>query len=203
MLQIPRQHCTKSPDIAQEESWANIEQKDKIVRNTYFNTYSTRLTCEGKVNSQFVVNSLFIINKQSVLNLLISITRSVSVFVYFVASTEPSSIWFLSNYSLEKQPPKVFYKTKVLKNFAKFTENACVGVSLACNVTILKKRLQHRCFPVNSTKFLRTPFLKNTYGRLFLPLWKTVKRLYLPSAWYVSIFAEIKFLIIDSTRQFL
>ena len=32
----------------------------------------------------------------------------------------------------------------------------------------LKKRLWHRCFPVNFTKFLRTPFLKNTSGRLLL-----------------------------------
>ena len=34
--------------------------------------------------------------------------------------------------------------------------------------TLLKKRLQHRCFPVNFAKFLRTPFLRNTSGRLLL-----------------------------------
>ena len=28
----------------------------------------------------------------------------------------------------------------------------------------IKKRLQHRCFPVNTAKFLRTPFLQNTSG---------------------------------------
>ena len=28
--------------------------------------------------------------------------------------------------------------------------------------TLLKKRLWHRCFPVNFVKFLRTPFLQNT-----------------------------------------
>ena len=37
------------------------------------------------------------------------------------------------------------------------------------SVTLLKKRLWHRCFPVNFTKFLRTPFLQNTSGRLILP----------------------------------
>ena len=35
-------------------------------------------------------------------------------------------------------------------------------------VTLLKKRLWHRCFPVNFAKFLRTPFLLNTSGRMLL-----------------------------------
>ena len=34
--------------------------------------------------------------------------------------------------------------------------------------TLLKKRLWRRCFPVNFVKFLRTPFLQNTSGRLLL-----------------------------------
>ena len=34
--------------------------------------------------------------------------------------------------------------------------------------TLLKKRLWHRCFPVNFAKFLRTPFLQNTSERLLL-----------------------------------
>ena len=34
--------------------------------------------------------------------------------------------------------------------------------------TLLKKRLQRRCFPLNFVKFLRTPFLQNTSGRLLL-----------------------------------
>ena len=33
---------------------------------------------------------------------------------------------------------------------------------------LLKKRLLHRCFPVNFAKYLRTPFLQNTFGRLLL-----------------------------------
>ena len=33
--------------------------------------------------------------------------------------------------------------------------------------TLLKKRLWHRRFTVNFAKFLRTPFLQNTSGRLF------------------------------------
>ena len=34
--------------------------------------------------------------------------------------------------------------------------------------TLLKKRLRHRCFSVNFAKFLRTPFLQNTSGRVLL-----------------------------------
>ena len=61
-----------------------------------------------------------------------------------------------------------------LRNFAKFTGkllcqslfiNKVVGLKPA---TLLKKRLWHRCFPVNFAKFLRTPFLQNTSGRLLL-----------------------------------
>ena len=44
-------------------------------------------------------------------------------------------------------------KKIVLRNFAKFT-----GKHL--------KRLWHRCFPLNFTKFLRTPFSQNPSGRL-------------------------------------
>ena len=36
--------------------------------------------------------------------------------------------------------------------------------------TLLKKRFWHRCFPVNFTKFLRTPFLQNISRRLLLSL---------------------------------
>ena len=62
----------------------------------------------------------------------------------------------------------------VLKNFAKFTGkhlckslffNEVAGLRPA---TLLKKRLWHRCFPVNFAKFLRTPFLQNTSGRPLL-----------------------------------
>ena len=65
-------------------------------------------------------------------------------------------------------------KKGVLRNFTKFTGkylcqslffNKVAGLRPA---TLLKKRLWHRCFPVNFAKFLRTPFLQNTSGRLLL-----------------------------------
>ena len=43
--------------------------------------------------------------------------------------------------------------------------------------TLLKKRLRHKCFPVNFTKFLRTTFLQDTSGR---PLLEGVHLLKIP-----------------------
>ena len=58
----------------------------------------------------------------------------------------------------QKQSPEVFYKKGVLENFTKFT------VKHLRPATLLKKRLWHRCFPMNFVKFFRTPFLQNTSG---------------------------------------
>ena len=57
-------------------------------------------------------------------------------------------------------------KNAVLKNFAIFTRKH-LRWSLR-PVTLLKNGLQHRCFPVNIVKILRTPILKNICERLFL-----------------------------------
>ena len=67
-------------------------------------------------------------------------------------------------------------KKGVIRNLTKFTGkplcqslffNKVAGLRLA---TLLKKRFWHWCFPVNFVKFLRTPFLQNTSGRLLLYL---------------------------------
>ena len=77
---------------------------------------------------------------------------------------------------LQKQPPEVFYKKGILRNFAKFTgKHLCLRVffnkiAALRPATLFKKSLWHRCFPVNFAKFLRTPFLQNTSGRLLLGL---------------------------------
>ena len=54
-------------------------------------------------------------------------------------------------------------------------ENTCARVFFliklqAKSATLLKKRLWHRCFPANYVKFLKTPFLQNTSGRLLLKI---------------------------------
>ena len=79
---------------------------------------------------------------------------------------------------LQKQPPEVIYKKGVLENFTKFTgKHLCQ--SLFFNkvagpgprpATLLKKRLWHRCFPVNFVKFPRTPFLTEHLQWLLLLL---------------------------------
>ena len=80
-----------------------------------------------------------------------------------------SSFSFLTHYKLLK-----FCKNGVLRNFAKFTEfkiHLCQGLFLNRNagrpVTLLKKRLWHRCFPVNFAKFLRHLFYRTPLGDYF------------------------------------
>ena len=64
-------------------------------------------------------------------------------------------------------------KKGVLKNFAKFRgKHLCQSLFLnkvaGLPATLLKQRLWHRWFPLNFAKFLRTPVLQNTSGRLLL-----------------------------------
>ena len=80
---------------------------------------------------------------------------------------------FLNKFSLMRKlvhmvrssRPEVFCKKGVLRNFTKFTGkhlcqsfffNKVAGLRPA---TLLKKRLWHRCFPVNFVELLRTPLL--------------------------------------------
>ena len=76
----------------------------------------------------------------------------------------------------------------VLRNFAKLTGKYLFQVLFFSKVaglmsaTLLKKRLWHRCFPVNFAKFLRTSFSQNTSGRLLLIL--------LTDIWYCTTHKE-------------
>ena len=60
------------------------------------------------------------------------------------------------------------------RNFHKNHRKTPVSESLfsySCRLrpaTLVKKRLWHSCFPVNFVKFVRTPFLQNTFERLSL-----------------------------------
>ena len=85
---------------------------------------------------------------------------------------------FLKNGVLEfsrSSRPVVFCKKGVLENFAKFTGKHLYQ-SLFFNkvadlrpVTFLKKRLRHRCFPVNFANFLRTPiFIEHLWWMLLI-----------------------------------
>ena len=68
----------------------------------------------------------------------------------------------------------------VLRNFTKFTgKHLCQSLFFSKvaglrPAALVKKRLWHRCFPVNFVKFLRTPFLQSTSGRLLLYNFQTI-----------------------------
>ena len=70
-----------------------------------------------------------------------------------------------------------------LGNFTTFTgKHLCQSLFLACN--LLKKRLWHRCFPVNVVKFLRTPFFIEQNRLLEVShLWNSLKLLQQPENW--------------------
>ena len=68
------------------------------------------------------------------------------------------------NNKAQKQSSGGVLKKRFLRNFAKFTgKHLCESlffnkVAGLMHATLLKKRLWHRCFPVNFVEFLRTPF---------------------------------------------
>ena len=70
----------------------------------------------------------------------------------------------------KNQPPEVFCKKGVLRNFAKFTgKHLCQSLFFQWSCKkLLKKKPWHRCFPVNFAKFLRTPFVKEQLRWLLL-----------------------------------
>ena len=59
----------------------------------------------------------------------------------------------------------------VVRNFAKFAGKHLCQSLFFNKVFLLKKTLWHRCFPVNFTKFLRTPFFTER-------LWATASELF-------------------------
>ena len=69
------------------------------------------------------------------------------------------SVTFLEFFYLTVNTSKdIFIRGSCLEAFCKRLKHA----------TLLKKRLQHKCFPVNYAKFLTTPFSQNTSRRLLL-----------------------------------
>ena len=75
---------------------------------------------------------------------------------------------------------KCSVRKDLLRNFARLTgKHLCqslffteVGLRSA---TLLKKRLWHKCFPVNFAKFLRTPFLTEHLRWLLLDICTIIK----------------------------
>ena len=79
---------------------------------------------------------------------------------------------------MQSNRSQMFFKIGVLKSFANFTGKHLCWISFNKVVGLkawncIKKRLQHRCFPVKFAKFLRTRFLQNTSGGCFWK-WKDI-----------------------------
>ena len=67
----------------------------------------------------------------------------------------------------------MFCEKGVLRNFAKFTgKHLCQSLRSA---TLLKKRLWHRCFPVNFVKFIRASFFTEHLWWLLLQFWENLR----------------------------
>ena len=85
-----------------------------------------------------------------------------SIITYFF-----TSLSLLNKNSLQKQPPEVFWKKGVPRNFAKFigkhlSPSLFLNKVAGLSATLLRKRLWQRCFPVNFAKFLGRSFPQNT-----------------------------------------
>ena len=102
-----------------------------------------------------------------------------SLFCFLYEKTSSSlPMWFVhvwkhSRKTLRSSRSQMFFKIGVLKNFS-----ICARKLLCFSLFfiklqawrpafLLKKRFQHRCFPVNIAKFLRTVFLWNTFCLLY------------------------------------
>ena len=71
----------------------------------------------------------------------------------------------LKYFKNQKQSPEVFCERCVPKNFTKFAgKHLCWSLFFNKVSALLKKRLQHGCFPVNFVKFLRAAFLQTSPG---------------------------------------
>ena len=87
--------------------------------------------------------------------------------VFFYETPVPESLYF----SRSSQWRCYVKKNMFLETSQNSQENTCAGASFLIKLkpaTLLRKRLWHRCFPVNFAKLLRASFLQNTLGPPFL-----------------------------------
>ena len=81
----------------------------------------------------------------------------------------------------------------VLWNFAKFTgKQLCQSLffNRVADLTLFKKKLWHRCFPVNFAKFLQF-FLQNTSGRLLQENYRNISKGMTERFWYTTAYSKI------------
>ena len=76
--------------------------------------------------------------------------------VYIIQKVSPITSNHITVFGSSR--PEVVCKKLVLRNLVKLTEKHLCQI-LFRNKVILRKRLWHRCFPVNFAKFLTTPLI--------------------------------------------
>ena len=117
---------------------------------------------------------------QSFTEQLIYFINGAFYFSLHLHESNAHTVIFLSVFSVDwtcrRSRSQMFFKIDVLKNFANYTGkhpcwslfNKVEGLK-ACNF-IIKKRLQHRCFPVKFVKFVKTLFFIEHLRWLLLDL---------------------------------
>ena len=140
------------------KSHNKIEFGKKRTRN-FFNNFFNKTGKNIKKHLRKNVLSFHICNRNSSIRNWFSLPLMLGVI--FIAGFR-SSHWRCS------------VKKYVPRNFTKFIgKHLCQSpffnkVARLRSATLLKKRLWHRCFPMNFVKFLRIPFLQKTSERLLL-----------------------------------
>lgn len=99
--------------------------------------------------------------------------------ISFFGKTIVSLKWqtFPICWTVQKQPPEVFYNKDVLKNFAKVTRKHLLRslfLNKAASWNFIKKAVQHSCFSVIFAKYLKTPALKNTSSGFIWQSWVVI-----------------------------
>ena len=148
-------------------------QQYNFIKLVYYEAHSVlSLSCEvvvKKGHTYFSKHATFCITTRHekvkkvylVLLTVFLVTLSKQIHIQFQFKFNSCSI------PIQKQPPKVFRKKGVLRNFAKLAgKHLCqrlifdqvAGLRLQA-LTLLKKSLWYRCFPETFAKFLRISFL--------------------------------------------
>ena len=125
-----------------------IGMKKKIVLLSLF-TFLNKTTCKDKIH------------------IMSSSTRSVPI---------PKTIKKWKEKWNWLQSEAFVQRCSVKKVFLEISQNSQENTSGLGPATLLKKRLWHRCFPVNFVKFLRTPFFTEHLGWLLLYSFQRKKR---------------------------
>ena len=133
--------------------------------STFFDKYDKSI----KEETERVFKKYSVICDKSYKNLLVNLAKSFKIQPKCV---QTSSKGQLTLNKKKKQPFAVFFRIGVLKNFAIFTEkHLCWSLFLYKKTRLqswnfIKKRLQHRCFPVNIANFFKAPVSNKICERL-------------------------------------